>query len=109
MRNMILKTIFASILGSLFIATSAQADRQGGGTLKVAMDSSNASDPLATWVRFSSLEGNRISFDYGFLSNGAETIERVTMEKADLSVQTKTLIRALRTSKESALWTQVEI
>lgn len=121
MRNMIFKTLFASILGSLFIAPFAHADRQGGGTLRAISfsvgsdfnDTLNAVIPVPSlahevktkeWVRFKGIEGDKVIFDYSWVKDLNQGVEQVSLDKAELTLQSPALKNALVRSKENELW-----
>ncbi len=125
MRNMIFKTLFASILGSLLVAPLAHADRQGGGTLRAMnlvqgpdmLDSIAISD-IATaadiqlgfkeWVRFTQVESDKVTFDYVAANAPIATASRITLTRSDLESYGKGLAKALLTSKTDRSWKQVD-
>lgn len=102
MRNMIFKTIFASILVSFLVTPLAHADRQGGGTLKVALSSLDAN--ATEWVRFKGIDGVQVLFDYSWIKDSGKGIEQIAIDKADFSSKTTELVRALLDSKVSGDW-----
>lgn len=111
MRNMIFKTLFASILGSLFIAPLAHADRQGGGTLRamnVKFDST-AFDILvpqkpAEWVRFEHLDGDKLTFSYSWYDGQRNGLSEVTLRRDQLKSESGDLIKALISSRADRSW-----
>jgi len=106
MRNMIFKTLFASILGLFLVAPLAHADRQGGGTLKVAL---NVIDPRAAdWVLFKGIDGDRVTFDYSRFEGASQTLNQFSLTKSDLMAQAPELVGALLQSKSGADWVQLK-
>lgn len=107
MRNLIFKTIFATILTSLSLAPLAHADRQGGGgMMKVAFNASDLTS--AEWVRFKDIEAGKVSFEYAWVSNANRGTEQVKIDKADFTSQSSDLVNALLKSKNSADWALLE-
>lgn len=106
MRNMIFNTLFATILGSFLVAPLAHADRQGGGTLKVAF---NVIDPrVADWVLFKGIDGDRVTFDYSRFEGAGHSLIQFSVTKSDLTAQAPELVRALLESKTGADWAQLK-
>lgn len=104
MRNMIFKTVFTAILGSLLITPLAHADRQGGGTLKVAFKA----EPSATeWVRFTAVKDDQVTFEYSWLTDQTNELVEVSTSKAALSGQPAFFIRALAESRNSFDWVRI--
>lgn len=123
MRNMIFKTLFASILGSLFIAPLAHADRQGGGTLRAAF----VLDPVliegagiqfdgaeilykrepATWVKFKSAKGDSVTFDYSWMTAQESGQIELTATRTDLVGGFRDLASAILKSKNVKDWQPV--
>ncbi|MBL7689029.1 MAG: hypothetical protein JNJ49_13430 [Bdellovibrionaceae bacterium] len=122
MRNMIFKTLFASILGSLFIAPLAHADRQGGGTLRamnVAIDQSqfemlSAQLPSGSfeaskeWVRFEKLDRGNLTFSYLYRDAVQVSLSEVTTDKLAMMREGSNLIRAVELSKSMTGWIAVD-
>ncbi len=121
MRNMIFKTLFASILGSLFIAPLAHADRQGGGTLRAAfeinpsmldtMTIATGGDQIGSgavstveWVKFKKHNNDSITFDYSWAEKLGSGVTEVTIDRAELQSQHGDLVRALSVSKANGVW-----
>ncbi len=112
MRNMIFKTLFASILGSFLVAPLAHADRQGGGTLRQV--SFNANEGFTyqpnngtEYVRFRYTKGDQVAF--AFVSTSSENFvpAEVQMHRAELTMNHSALVRALLVSKKFSTWQTV--
>ncbi len=113
MRNMIFKTLIASILGSFLVAQPAHADRQGGGTLmqvSFAVNDGFTHDArkYSEFVRFHYVDGDRVAFD--FFSTDSENFEptKVTIQRAELSSRNSALVRALLVSKKLSTWQAID-
>lgn len=113
MRNMIFKTIFASILGSLLAAPLAHADRQGGGTLRQV--SFNANDGFTyqpnngtEYVRFRYTKGDQVAFEIVSTSSENFVLAEVMMDRTELSMNHSALVRALLVSKKLSTWQTVD-
>lgn len=125
MRNMIFKTLFASILGSLLVAPFAQADRQGGGTLR-AMNASFDSTLTVNlnklgnfsseqgraikveWVKYKNASDDKITFEYSWATHFDSGAAEVTLDRVSLQTRHSDLIRALSFSKEQNAWVSTD-
>lgn len=63
----------------------------------------------AEWVRFKSIDGDRVTFDYSWIKSLSKGEEEVTMRKSDVGNQNEALIRALLDSKASAEWVSLPL
>jgi hypothetical protein len=127
MKNLILKTLAVSMVGSLLCLQTALADRQGGGGLIVlrTFDSSKFMDIKSLqitdlsarfdvnasngeYVRFKAAQGDKITFDYSWFVGADKGLAEVTLDKAKASEQTADLIRALLESKATANWKEIK-
>lgn len=103
MRNLIFKTVFATILTSLSLAPLAHADRQGGGgMMKVAFSAPDLTS--AEWVRFKGIDSGKVSFDYAWVTNSNRGVENLTISREDFNEQTASLVQALQASKNTLEW-----
>lgn len=119
MRNMIFKTLFASILSSLFIAPLAHADRQGGGTLRaivgMSLDVPNFDDMsvmkpkvydivAVEKVRFISAKNNELLFLYSRQNMGASDVQEMSLTREQINFLPKNVLDALSVSKKADDW-----
>lgn len=127
MKHMIRTTAFTLILASALLSIEAKADRQGGGTLitagRVSIDkwldfdarlvpvvvpdlnlSEAAAKPVSEFVRFKSVEGDQVTFDYTLINGAQAAAGRVTLNKAQLTKEGADVVKALLESKGSSQW-----
>lgn len=106
MRTMICKTLFAAILGSFLVGPIAHADRQGGGTLKVAAKAFDTQ--FSQWVLFKGIEGDQVTFDFTGFQGTDHAVGQSSLRKADLKLQEPGLVRALLESKSGSAWARLK-
>lgn len=128
MRNLIRNLAVCIVL---FTAPMAFADRQGGGGLlvttgRVSIDkwldfdarlvpvvvpdlnlSEAAAKPVSEFVRFKSVQGDQVTFDYTWINGVQASSGQVTVNKAQLTKEGADVVKALLESRNSTIWTKV--
>lgn len=128
MRNL-LRNLTVCIV--LLAAPMAFADRQGGGGLLVTAGrvsierwldfdarlvpvvvpdlnlSEAAAKPVSEFVRFKSLQGDQVTFDYTWINGVQASSGQVTVNKAQLTKEGADVVKALLESRNSTIWTKV--
>ena len=130
MKHIIRTIAFTLILASALLSLDAKADRQGGGTLitagRVSIDkwldfdarlvpvvvpdlnlSDVASKPVSEFVRFKSVNGDHVTFDYTWINGVQASSGQVTLIKTQLSKEGAEIVNALLESKKSGHWKPV--
>lgn len=128
MRNL-LRNLTVCIV--LLAAPMAFADRQGGGGLLVTAGrvsierwldfdarlvpvvvpdlnlSEAAAKPVSEFVRFKSVQGDQVTFDYTWINGVQASSGQVTVNKAQLTKEGADVVKALLESRNSTIWTKV--
>lgn len=115
----------------LLTAPMAIADRQGGGGLlvtagRVSIDKwldfearlvpvvvpdLNISDasgkPVSEFVRFKSVQGDQVTFDYTWINGSQAAAGQVTLNKAQLTKEGADVVKALLDSRSTETWQRV--
>lgn len=130
MKHIIRTTAFTLILASTLLSVEAKADRQGGGTLitagRVSIDkwldfdarlvpvvvpdlnlTEAAAKPVSEFVRFKSVQGDQVTFDYTWINGVQASSGQVTVNKAQLTKEGADVVKALLESRNSTIWTKV--
>lgn len=130
MKHIIRTTAFTLILASGLLSFEAQADRQGGGTLitagRVSIDKwldfdarlvpvvvpdLNISDasgkPVSEFVRFKSVNGDQVTFDYTWINGVNASAGQLTVDKAQLTKEGADVVKALLESRSTEGWQRV--
>ena len=130
MKYIIRTTAFTLILASTLLSFEAKADRQGGGTLitagRVSVDKwldfdarlvpvvvpdLNLSDvaikPVSEFVRFKSVNGDQVTFDYTWINGVQASSGQVTLNKAQLTKEGADVVKALLESRSTEGWQRV--
>lgn len=130
MKHIIRTTAFTLILASTVLSLEAKADRQGGGTLitagRVSIDkwldfdallvpvvvpdlnlSEAAAKPVSEFVRFKSVNGDQVTFDYTWINGAQAAAGRVTLNEAQLTKEGSEVVKALLESRSTEAWQRV--
>lgn len=130
MKHIIRTTAFTLILASTLLSFEAKADRQGGGTLitagRVSIDkwldfdarlvpvvvpdlniSDVATKPVNEFVRFKSVNGDQVTFDYTWINGVNASAGQLTVDKAQLSKESAEVVKALLESRSTESWQRV--
>lgn len=130
MKHIIRTTAFTLILASALLSFEAHADRQGGGTLisagRVSIDKwldfdarlvpvvvpdLNISDasgkPVSEFVRFKSVNGDQVTFDYTWINGVNASAGQLTVDKAQLTKEGADVVKALLESRSTEGWQRV--
>lgn len=130
MKHIIRTAAFTLILASTLLSFDAQADRQGGGTLisagRVSIDkwldfdarlvpvvvpdlniSDVATKPVNEFVRFKSVNGDQVTFDYTWINGVNASAGQLTVDKAQLSKESAEVVKALLESRSTESWQRV--
>lgn len=130
MKHIIRTTAFTLILASTLLSLEARADRQGGGTLitagRVSIDkwldfdarlvpvvvpdlniSDVATKPVSEFVRFKSVDGDQVTFDYTWINGVNASAGQLTVDKAQLSKESAEVVKALLESRSTESWQRV--
>lgn len=130
MKHIIRTTAFTLILASTLLSVEAKADRQGGGTLitagRVSIDkwldfdarlvpvvvpdlnlTEAAAKPVSEFVRFKSVHGDQVTFDYTWINGVQASSGQVTLNKAQLSKEGAEVEKALLESRSTESWQRV--